>query len=97
MHLHPQWIVEFARIIVLLNKELGVRVLLTSHNPDMVSAIQAIAKKEQVEKGLLFYLAENEPNSLQYSYKNLGIDISEIFQTFNIALTRINDYGRMDY
>ena len=97
VHLHPQWIVEFARIIVLLNKELGVRVLLTSHNPDMVSAIQAIAKKEQVEKGLLYYIAENEPNSQQYSYKNLGIDISEIFQTFNIALTRINDYGRMDY
>lgn len=93
VHLHPQWIVEFARIIVLLNKELGVRVLLTSHNPDMVSAIQTIAKKEQVESGLLFYLAEKETNLLQYSYKNLGINLSEIFQSFNIALSRIQDYG----
>ena len=44
-HLHPQWIVEFARLLVLLHKELGLKIMIASHNPDMVAAIQSIAHK----------------------------------------------------
>lgn len=43
-HLHPQWIVEFARILVNIHKVLGVKIMIASHNPDMVSAIQSIAR-----------------------------------------------------
>ena len=39
-HLHPQWIVEFARLLVLLHKELGLKIMIASHNPDMVADIQ---------------------------------------------------------
>ncbi|WP_290384902.1 AAA family ATPase, partial [Parabacteroides goldsteinii] len=47
-HLHPQWIVEFARLLVLLHKELGLKIMIASHNPDMVAAIQSIAHKEDI-------------------------------------------------
>lgn len=94
-HLHPQWIVEFARVLVLLHKELGVRILMTSHNPDMVAAIQSISKKENVDANLTFYQAEKSEVQYKYNYRNLEQDISNIFQSFNIALTRIQDYGTM--
>lgn len=94
VHLHPQWIVEFARILVLLHKEIGVRILLASHNPDMVAALQSIAQKEQVSQDMTFYIAEKAvENAYLYNYVNLGQDISEIFKSFNIALERIQDYG----
>lgn len=96
-HLHPQWIVEFARILVLLNKTIGVKIMMSSHNPDMVAALQSIARKEGMLDSTHFYLAaESESDKTKYIYKDLGQDISEIFQSFNIALSRIDLYGEED-
>lgn len=93
-HLHPQWIVEYARVLVLLNKELGVKFLIASHSPDMVSAIRYISEKEETLDSLEYYLAEESAESrFQYNYKALGKDIDLIFKSFNIALDRINQYG----
>ena len=95
-HLHPQWIVEYARILVLLSKELGVRILIASHNPDMVAAIQSIGEKEGIKERITFYQAIQTDTKYQYEYKNLGFEVAEIFKSFNIALSRIKDYGRID-
>ena len=91
-HLHPQWIVEFARIITLLNKELGVKFLIASHNPDMISALKYISEKEKISDNMNFYLAEKTEEET-YIYKALGSEIDEIFGSFNIAIDRINQYG----
>lgn len=93
-HLHPQWIVEFANILVQLNKKLGVKIIITSHNPDMVSAIRAISESEGVLERTRFYLAKcNEQNIFKYDYIDLGSEIGPIFESFNIALNRIEYYG----
>jgi predicted ATPase len=92
-HLHPQWIVEYARLLVLLNKELGQKIMLATHNPDMVAAIRSIAEKEKVLDKTNFYIAEPSEQPNTYCYKALGTDISEIFTSFNIALDRIQAYG----
>lgn len=91
-HLHPQWIVEYARLVVLLNKRLGVKFFIATHNPDMISAIKYISEKEEVAGELNFYLAIKD-SDYSYKYKLLGTDIDEIFGSFNIALDRINQYG----
>ncbi len=95
-HLHPQWIVEYARIVVLLNKQIGVKFFIASHNPDMVSAIKYIAEKEDVSDRVNFYLAKKRPNDYTYDYKALKTDIEPIFSSFNIAIERINQYGAQD-
>ena len=92
-HLHPQWIVEYARLLVLINKYLGTKIMIASHNPDMVAAIQNIAKKEGIIDSTNFYLAQKTDGSHRYVYKKLGNDIEEIFRSFNIALDRIKLYG----
>lgn len=96
-HLHPQWVVEFARLLVLLNKELGLKIMIASHNPDMVAAIHDIANKEGILGNTNFYVAQQAiSDNHQYVYKDLGHEIGEIFESFNIALENINRYGRMD-
>jgi hypothetical protein len=92
-HLHPQWIVEFARLLVKIHKELGVKVLVASHNPDMVAAIQSIAQKEEVIDKTVFYLAQKEKDETRYVFSDKGTEISDIFTSFNIALSRIEQYG----
>ncbi|KLT64743.1 AAA family ATPase [Pedobacter sp. BMA] len=92
-NLHPQWIIEYARIIVLLNKQLGIKFFLATHNPDMVSAIRYISEKEGVLDGTNFYLAQKVDGKFKYNYTFLDKEIDPIFESFNIALERINKYG----
>lgn len=92
-HLHPQWVVEFARLLVLIHKELGTSIMIASHNPDMVAAIQSIAMKEEVLNRTRFYLAEKERGSMIYNFVDKGMEIGDIFESFNIALSRIEQYG----
>lgn len=93
VHLHPHWIVEYARILILLNKKLGVKFMVASHNPDMVSALRYISEKEGILNNMQFYLAEKVKGTEQFNYLNLENDIEPIFTSFNIALDRINQYG----
>lgn len=92
-HLHPQWIVEFARILVLLSKKLGTKIVLACHNPDMVAAIQSISEREQMSDQTHFYLAEPVAGSSQYNFVDKGNEIGDIFESFNIAMSRIEQYG----
>lgn len=92
-HLHPQWIVEYARLLVLISKELGLKVMLASHNPDMVAAIRAVAEKENMLQRTHFYISRKDESTAQYRYQDLGSEITEIFTSFNIALSRIKAYG----
>ena len=96
VHLHPQWVVEYARLIVLLHKNLGVKFLIASHHPDMVSAIKYISEKEEVDNKLHFYLAEKMEKGFKYNYKELGTDIEAIFESFNIAFERMDLYGNTE-
>ena len=92
-HLHPKWIFEFAHLLVLLNKELGVKVMVASHNPDMVAALQKVSQIEGLIERTHFYQAYQHDEGYQYIYRDLGGNISEIFRSFNIATSRIQDYG----
>lgn len=94
-HLHPQWIVEFARVLVMMHKEIGVKIMVASHNPDMVAAIRAIALKAEVSDSTRFYNARYDENSRRYVYDDLGLSIEPIFESFNIALSRIEEYGKI--
>ncbi len=80
VHLHPQWIIEYARLIVLLNKYIGVKFFIASHHPDIVAAIKYISEKEKTDNNLNFYLAQKNESPFTYSYQHLGTDIEAIFK-----------------
>jgi len=92
-HLHPQWILEYAKVLVRLNRNLGVRLLLTTHSPDMLNAIRRVANVEEVAD-LRFYLAKNNDlsQSLTYDYEFLGRNVEPIFKVFNMAADRTEAY-----
>ena len=96
VHLHPKWIVDYARVIVQMNKLLHCTVLLASHSPDMISALRYISKKEGVPTS--FYLGSkvSDEHFGTYRFKNTGSDIEPIFESFNSALERISQYGSME-
>ena len=44
-HLHPEWINKFAEILVILIKNIKLKVLLTTHSPNLMLALNVHAKK----------------------------------------------------
>lgn len=44
IHLHPEWQLKFAEIIVLLQKEFGLNILLNTHSPYFLNAIEVYSK-----------------------------------------------------
>lgn len=85
VHLHPQWIVGMARILVRLAKYRKVRVLITTHSPDMVHALRDFSENENFGGQTQFYLSSHDMSSVGYQFKPLGRDIGPIFTVFNRA------------
>ncbi len=96
IHLHPQWIVEYARILVLIHKKIGARFLIASHHAEFISAIKYICLKEEVQNNCNFYVTELSSKKFQYNFKHLGLNIEQIFSNFNIAFNKIDTYGKYD-
>ncbi|MEA1917777.1 MAG: AAA family ATPase [Campylobacterota bacterium] len=55
VHLHPKWQLELAKVIVYLVSK-GVKVLVNSHSPYMVEALQRYSKKQNIPNN--FYLSD---------------------------------------
>lgn len=59
-HLHPAWQLGFAELLVLMQKEFNLTILLATHSPYFLNAIEAYSEKHGIkEERVKFYLAEN--------------------------------------
>lgn len=58
IHLHPEWQLLFAELIVLLQQEFGMHILLNTHSPYFLRAIQVYSEKHGVLDRCKFYLSE---------------------------------------
>lgn len=59
IHLHPEWQLVFAELIVLLQKNLNVHILLTTHSPYFLNAIEVFSKKHGIQDKCNYYIAVN--------------------------------------
>lgn len=59
IHLHPKWQLLFAELIVLIQKEFGMHILINTHSPYFLNAIEVYAEKHKILEKCKFYLAEN--------------------------------------
>lgn len=60
IHLHPEWQLKFAEIIILLQKEFKLNILLNTHSPYFLNAIEAYAKKYNRKDICKFYLSDEK-------------------------------------
>lgn len=87
-HLHPKWQNAFAEIIVLLVKELNVNVLLTTHSPNFMLALDAYMRKYEITEKTNFYQTDVlEDGFVQYHCVN--DDMGIIYQDFLQYLSEV--------
>lgn len=78
-HIHPQWQIRFAEVLVELAKE-GSTILLTSQSPYFLEAVK-LYSDERLEKGrTAFYLSKKIPQRFTSGIGNVTHDISPIFE-----------------
>ena len=94
-HLHPQWIVEYAKILLLLASRFKVRLLLASHSPDMINALHTIGASMGLSDVMNFYLAEEDSSEkFRFNYRALGCKVGDIFKAYNVSFSKIDEYSR---
>lgn len=86
-HMHPDWQIHFAEILVQLVKA-GVPVVISTHSPYFVQAIRYYAVKYRLEKFVDYYLAEERENGLSV-VENVNEDLNRIFVKLSEPLHRI--------
>lgn len=81
IHLHPEWQLAYAELIVLLQKEFDLTMIITTHSPYFLDAIDVFSAKYEMSNRVNYYLAENEgvtsymrdvTNNIDAIYKKLS-------------------------
>lgn len=72
VHLHPQWQVDFAEIIVLLHQEFNINFLITTHSIDFLTALEFYSKRNNILEKCHFYMMEKGGNGGTVSRETSG-------------------------
>lgn len=87
IHLHPEWQLKFAEIIVLMQKEFGIHVLLNTHSPYFLNAIEVYSDRYKISDKCRYYLTEEKDgiskvmdvtDSLERIYEKLARPLQEL-------------------
>ena len=94
VHLHPDWQVSLAEVIVLLQKEMGLHILINTHSPYFLRAIEVYSQKYEIDSCVKYYLSYNEEDISKM--KDVTLDISKIYKVLSKPLQRIEDEAYND-
>lgn len=89
IHLHPEWQLLFAELIVLLHKEFHMHVLLNTHSPYFLRALQVYAAKYEVADKCRYYLAEEAGDYAHIS--DVTDNIEKIYSKLSRPLQKLED------
>ena len=64
IHLHPEWQILLAKIIVLLQKKFNLHILLSTHSPYFLEALEVYSNRYECTERCHYYLAENSDSGL---------------------------------
>ena len=75
IHLHPQWQIAYAELIVLLQKYFDLSVVVTTHSPYFVDAINLFSCKYKTDSKVNYYLSSNIENEVTIDCVTENIDL----------------------
>lgn len=92
IHLHQEWQLKFAEIIVLIQKEFGIHILLNTHSPYFLNAIEVYADKYGIADKCSYYLTEGKGDRTEIE------DVSENIERIYAKLARpLQDLENLRY
>lgn len=90
IHLHPQWLMDYAEVLVILQEELDLTILVTTHSAYFLQALQLYARKHDRVKYLNAYKAVKAEDGNTDILKELGSDNwDEAYMSFLLAANKL--------
>ena len=72
VHLHPQWQIDFAAILVLIAKDLDVSIHINTHSPMFIEALYTFSEYYDFEDFTNYYLSEISDSENKYIFTQIG-------------------------
>lgn len=88
VHLHPQWEIKFAEVIVNLAKA-NIPVLISSHSPYLIEAIEKYSRLYSINDKVKYYFGCKN-NDGQSSFKDVTNDLNPIFKALAEPMKSLN-------
>lgn len=88
VNLHPEWQVLLAEILVILQKEFSLTLLISTHSPYFLNAIDTFSYKYGVNTNCKYYFAEIDKN-LQSKFTNMSNSVDELYNELAIPFEKL--------
>ena len=89
VHLHPEWQVLFAELVVLLQKEFNMHILLTTHSPYFLYAVELFTKKYEINDKCKIYFSKKKDEKAILS--DVTDDTGIIFKSLSTPFFKLED------
>jgi hypothetical protein len=91
VHLHPEWQLKYAKLIVSLVKS-GVFVMITSHSPYMIEALKTYSDKE-ISNLTKFYVSTKEKSNEGTTFIDVTENLEPLFQQLALPMQKLGFEG----
>lgn len=92
IHLHPEWQLVYAELIVLLQKTFNLTILLTTHSPYFLEAIEVFSEMHGVKDKTKYYLAHMQGQ--EATFHDVTDDTSKIYQLLAAPFDKLDELRR---
>lgn len=89
VHIHPEWQLIYAELIVLLQKEFKLTILLTTHSPYFLRALEVYAGIHELSEKCHYYFSENDGN--EAVIYDVTEDVERIYEKLATPLQELED------
>ncbi len=91
IHLHPKWQLIFAETIVLIQKEFNLHILINTHSPYFLDAIEVYSKKHGINEKCKYYLSCQDSVEGTYTFKDVTECTEEIYSLLAAPFQNLED------
>jgi predicted ATPase len=89
VHLHPEWQLKFAELLVALQKELNLTLLVNTHSPYFLSAIEQFSTKHGIAQKCKYYTTEEHGDTCDA--KDVTADTEPIYAKLAAPFQKLED------
>lgn len=92
IHLHPEWQLIYAELIVLLQKKFDFHIIVTTHSSHFMEALELFAKRYGLFNRCNYYLADVKEHGAYF--ENVTDDLSRIYKQMvdpTLLLSRLRE------
>ena len=89
IHLHPEWQLIFAELLVLLQKQFDLTLLINTHSPYFLSAVEVYAKRHEVEDRCSYYLAQLRDGGAVF--EDVTINTEKIYKKLALPFQKLEN------